>query len=237
MIAIPAVDLREGSCVQLVGGRYDAERIRLPDAAAVALRWSAMGFRRLHVVDLDAATGRGGNGPVVEAIRRTTEARLQVGGGIRDADAVARHLHGGIEAVVLGTRALEHPAWLSKLTARWPGRIIVAADVRGRSLVVRGWTALHTASLEEVIDLVNALPVSGVLITAVHAEGLMAGPDLALMRGLAARCRAPLIASGGITTREDLLALADAGVARAVIGMALYTGALDARATAEEFGA
>lgn len=235
MIAIPAIDLREGACVQLVGGDYARERVRLPDPEAVARRWLGAGFRRLHVVDLDAATGRGENTELVARIAALPGAAVQAGGGLGDAAAVRRVLRAGAVAAVVGTRAIQDPEWLAALAAAEPGRVIVAADVRGREVVVKGWTA---GSGLEVLDLaarVEALPLAGLLVTAVHQEGRLAGPDLELVRAVAARSRHPVQASGGIGSLEDLRDLERAGAAGAVIGMALYVGALDPELAAGEF--
>ena len=121
MIAIPAVDLREGACVQLVGGSYDRERIRLTDPVSVARAWAQLGFPRLHVVDLDAATGRGSNAELVRELIRESEADVQVGGGVRDAETIERLLADGADRVVVGTRALEEPEWLEHVASLWPG--------------------------------------------------------------------------------------------------------------------
>jgi phosphoribosylformimino-5-aminoimidazole carboxamide ribotide isomerase len=139
MIVIPAVDLREGACVQLVGGEYDAERVRLEDPLAVAQGWARLGFTRLHVVDLDAATGRGSNAELVREIMRDCGMVVQVGGGVRDEERVERLLDDGASAVVVGTRAIEDPDWLAEMAERYPGELIVAADVRDRRVVTRGW--------------------------------------------------------------------------------------------------
>jgi phosphoribosylformimino-5-aminoimidazole carboxamide ribotide isomerase len=234
MIAVPAVDLREGACVQLVGGSYDHERIRLEDPVAVARSWRDLGFPRLHVVDLDAATGRGHNTALIERILKLG-GDVQVGGGVRDEARVKALLDAGASRVVVGTRALEDPAWLEKTASAYPGRLVVAADVRGRNVVTRGWEKTLPEDVGAVVDRLNGLPLGAVMITAVHREGQMAGTDLPLMAELAGRSRHPLQASGGITTLEDLRALARARVSAAVLGMALYTGALDARAAATEF--
>jgi phosphoribosylformimino-5-aminoimidazole carboxamide ribotide isomerase len=237
MIAIPAVDLRDGACVQLVGGEYGAERIRLPDPVAVALDWEAKGFQALHIVDLDAATGRGNNRRVIERLLNRTDLDVQVGGGIRDRTAIEWLIEAGADRVVIGTRALEDEEWLAEMAAEWPRQLVVAADVRERSIVTRGWTKTTALDIEDVMERLSQLPLAGVLVTAVHKEGLMQGADLSLMEDVAESTSLPVIASGGIATDSDLRLLADRGVAAAVLGMALYTGALDARAIAEEFRA
>lgn len=237
MIAIPAVDIREGACVQLVGGSYDAERIRIPDPSGVARAWTDAGFSRLHVVDLDAATGRGSNERIVRDLIGLSDILVQVGGGIRSEDAIERLLSDGAEYVVVGTRAIEEPEWLHGIATQFPGEIIVAADVRERRVVTHGWEKLQRRDIFDVIDELNDSPLAAVLVTAVHKEGQMRGTDLFLMEDVAERSECPVLASGGITTMNDLRSLADRGIAGAVIGMALYTGALDPRAVAGEFAA
>lgn len=235
MIAIPAVDLREGACVQLVGGSYANEAMRLDNPVEVARGWVRAGFQRMHVVDLDAATGRGDNAAVVRDILAEVSASIQVGGGIRSGDTIDRLLQDGASWVVLGTRALEEPEWLAGTASTFPGQLIVAADVRERQVVTRGWARTLSRSVLDVIEQLNDIPLGGVLVTAVHREGRLAGTDLFLMEDVAELSAHPVIASGGISTVGDLRDLAERGIAAAVIGMALYTGALDARSVAEEF--
>jgi phosphoribosylformimino-5-aminoimidazole carboxamide ribotide isomerase len=235
MIAIPAVDVREGACVQLVGGVYANERVRLPNAPAVAREWTDAGFKRLHVVDLDAATGAGSNLPVVEEILRDARVPVQVGGGVRSTEAVEQLFRAGADRVVVGTRALEDPDWLADLAGMYPGVIIVATDVRERRVVTRGWVRTLPHDILDVVEELNPLPLGGLLVTAVHVEGQLRGTDLALMEDVAEAAAAPVIASGGITTMADLRALDYRGISGAVVGMALYTGALDARTVAQEF--
>jgi phosphoribosylformimino-5-aminoimidazole carboxamide ribotide isomerase len=236
MIAIPAVDLREGKCVQLVGGDYDAERIRLDDPVTVARGWVRKGFRRLHIVDLDAATGRGSNAVIVDEILRESAIPVQVGGGVRDEARIAHLLDRGAAFVVVGTRAVEDPEWLSLMASRFPRRLVVAADVRDCEIVLRGWTE---ASRRNVFDFTAALttaPLAGILVTAVQQEGRMQGPDAWLMENIVRLTRHAVIASGGVASLEDLRRLAHIGVGAAVLGMALYTGALEVPSLVAEFG-
>lgn len=236
MIAIPAIDLRDGACVQLVGGAYEQEQVRLDDPVGVARDWARLGFGQLHVVDLDAATGRGANTAVVEELLRQGGLVAQVGGGVRSEDRIDALLDLGAARVVVGTRALEEPEWLEEMAHRFPGTIVVAADVRERAVVTRGWERTLPRDVVETIEELNRLPLAAVMVTAVHREGQMQGPDLFLMEDVVEAAAVPVFASGGIGSLRDLRELAERGVAATIIGMALYTGALDPRAVAEEFG-
>jgi phosphoribosylformimino-5-aminoimidazole carboxamide ribotide isomerase len=237
MIAIPAIDLRDGCCVQLVGGSFEHERVRINDPVRVALRWADAGFRHLHVVDLDAATGRGSNRPVVTGLASATDAALQCGGGLRSTLDIEALLSCGVSRVVLGTRALRDRDWLCEVANAWPGRVVVAADAKRGATLTDGWTASLGRSVVDVVAELRDVPLASILVTAVDREGLMRGPDLPLMRHVVQSSAHPVIASGGIGTMNDLAELAQTGVYAAVIGMALYTGALEARAVAREFAA
>ncbi|MBI1809427.1 MAG: 1-(5-phosphoribosyl)-5-[(5-phosphoribosylamino)methylideneamino] imidazole-4-carboxamide isomerase [Gemmatimonadetes bacterium] len=235
MIVIPAIDLREGHVVQLVGGDYAKEAVRLDDPRDVARRWVNAGFARLHVVDLDAATGRGDNRDAVRDLLRDATVPVQVGGGIRDASHVDDLLADGASWIVVGTRALADHDWLVETARANPGVLIVATDVRDRRVVTHGWTRDSRRSILDVVDDLAGLPLGGLLVTAVHREGQMQGTDLPLMEDVADASEWPVFASGGIASLADLRALDDRGIAGAVLGMALYTGALDPRLLLEEF--
>jgi phosphoribosylformimino-5-aminoimidazole carboxamide ribotide isomerase len=236
MMAIPSVDLRGGACVQLVGGSPAAERVRVADPVAAAREWERIGFSRLHIVDLDAAFGVGSNSDVVRDIVAATRATTQIGGGVRSDERVAELLEWGAQVVILGTRAIEDRPWLDAMAQSYPGRLLVAVDVRHRQVVVRGWVKTLPLDVMDVVRALSRLPLAGLLVTAVHREGQMGGPDADLMEDVVEAAALPVHAAGGIATLEDLRLLADRGVAATVIGMALYTGALDAMAVAAEFG-
>jgi phosphoribosylformimino-5-aminoimidazole carboxamide ribotide isomerase len=235
MIAIPALDLRGGACVQLAGGSYDQEVIRIPDPLGVAAAWRQYGFRHLHVVDLDGVAGRGNNAAEIRAVLGATDVEVQVGGGVRNRELIQELLNDGAQRVIIGTKALEDPDWLAEMAESFPGSIVVAADVRGRKILSHGWTRTHPKLVLDLIEELNGLPLAGVLVTAVHREEAMNGTDLPLMEDVAETAEFPVFASGGLGSLNDLRALADRGVAAAVVGMALYTGALDPWAVAEEF--
>ena len=188
-------------------------------------------------MDLDAATGRGSNAPLIAELVTRAGVPAQVGGGLRTREAVADVLSAGAHWAVVGTRAVEDTEWLAEVAHDWPGRIIVAADVRDRQVVTRGWAKALPTRITDFVEETSALPLGGLLVTAVHKEGQLQGTDLALFQDVVDAARCPVIASGGITTLADLRHLEDAGVAGAVLGMALYTGALDPRLVAEEFAA
>lgn len=227
MIAYAAVDIREGRVVQLVGGRVEQEAVSWPDPVAVAIDWVAKGFAALHVVDLDAALGSGSNRSAIEAIIKQTDVPVQVGGGVRDEAAVRHWLDVGASKVIVGTRAVEDAAWRRYVSAQHPQRIVVAADVRDGRVVTRGWQQATSHDVESLIKSVNADALAGVLVTDVGREGQMNGIDVGLFTRLAKTSQHPLIAAGGIRDARDLQALARAGAAGAVLGMALYRGAID----------
>jgi phosphoribosylformimino-5-aminoimidazole carboxamide ribotide isomerase len=235
MLAIPAIDLRDGHCVQLVGGDYTKEAVRLDEPLRVAQQWVAAGFTRLHLVDLDAATGRGNNRDLLREIITRSGVPAQVGGGVRSEDAVTALLDDGADRVIIGTRGVEDQEWLAEQAERFPQRIVLAADVNGRKVVTRGWVKETALDVLDFIRELEHLPLAGLLVTAVHKEGKMQGTDLALMADVVDAAAWPVIASGGVSSMLDLQALEDRGVAAAVLGMALYTDALDARIVAEEY--
>lgn len=236
MIALPAIDLREGACVQLVGGEYDAERVRITDVLGQARRFRDAGFSSLHVVDLDAATGRGDNTGLVDRLVRESGLVVQVGGGVRTIERAEALLDLGAERVVVGTRAVEDPAFRAELAARRPGRVVVAIDVREREVLVRGWAEGAGRHVTDLAKELATLPLAGLLVTAVHLEGALGGPDVKLYQELRDVTAAPLFASGGIRSLGDLEELEAAGCVGAVIGMALYTGALDLERVAARYG-
>lgn len=235
MIAIPAVDLRDGACVQLVGGSYADERVRIADPLVAARRWTDAGFRLLHVVDLDAATGAGDNRETVGRLIECAGVPVQVGGGLRSTARVTAALNAGASRVVVGTKAVEDADWLCELALANPDRVVVAADVRERRIVTNGWATERNLDVLDFVRGVASLPLAGILVTVVQREGLMMGTDVVLMEEIASASSIPLIASGGIASVAELRELKARGVSAAVLGMSLYTGALDPRAVAEEF--
>lgn len=235
MIAIPAIDLRDGACVQLVGGSYANERVRLEDPLAVSREFVRCGFARLHVVDLDAATARGSNRAIVHDLLNRCSIDVQVGGGLRDSDTVREILAAGARYAMVGTRAVEDLGWLAEVAEQYPYEVILCLDVRGRWVTTHGWRRTLRLHLLDVLEDTASLTVGGVLVTSVEREGRLEGPDLATMEAAVEATPVPLLAAGGIATLADLRHLEERGVTAAVIGMALYTGALNPWLVAGEF--
>lgn len=235
MIAYAAIDIRQGRCVQLIGGRPSTLRISLPDPAAVAMQWEEKGYAALHVVDLDAALGTGSNATRVAEVVERSDIPVQVGGGIRQRADVNRWLEVGAARVIVGTRAVDDEEWLRRASAENPGKIVVAADVRRGRVLSHGWEKDTGIPLDDFLQRLSGLPVAGVLVTDVGREGRVEGVDADLFRGVVRRTDRPITAAGGISSLQDLHDLDAAGVSGAVIGMALYTGAVDPFAVAREF--
>ena len=236
MIAVPAVDLSGGRCVQWVGGLPETERVSLPDPAAVAARWWRKGFRTVHVVDLDAALARGDNHAVARELISRTGARVQFGGGVRDRAGIERALAAGADRVIVGTRAVEDPGWLARAAAAFPHRVMVAADMRGGRVLLRGWTRASETTVGDFLAALDDLPLAGVLCTDVAREGRVQGGDAKRAGAVIRASPHPVWISGGICSLGELRSLGSAGAAGAVLGMALYDGTLSVEAVAREFG-
>ncbi len=224
---IPAVDLRDGHCVQLVGGDYADERVRLPDPVEQAKKWVDMGAPMLHVVDLDRATGNGTNESVVRAILDAVSVPVQVGGGIRSTDDVKKMLGAGAARVVVGTKAIADREWLAETSKAYPDRIVVAVDAREGEILVDGWKKGSGMPLLAYAHEIDKYPTAGLLYTDVGREGQLTGANLERVKALTPGLTRPVIASGGIATMDDLDGLHAAGAAGAVVGMAAYIGKID----------
>ena len=222
----PAVDVRAGQAVQLVQGVDGSQKV-FGDPLEAARRWQADGARWLHLVDLDAAFGRAPNADVVAAIVAGVDLDVELTGGIRDDETLERALATGCRRVNIGTAALERPDWCARAISAHGDRIAIALDVRGTKLSTRGWTK-DAGDLDETLDRLNREGCQRYVVTDIGSDGVMAGPNLDLLRHVCARTDAPVVASGGVSTLADLRALrdlADEGVEGAIIGTALYVGA------------
>ena len=224
MIIRPAIDIREGQCVQLVGGSYEDELLRLPDPIAVCQDWISKGFERIHIIDLDRATNRGNNIEVVKELCVTNpEIDFRVGGGIRTSGNIKELIASGAKNVVVGTKAILEPEWFFQTVEEFPSRIYVALEVDGREVKVSGWTEKCETPLIELLKKFGTMDLAGVFVTAIHKEGRRQGTDLDLFKMIRELTPLPVVASGGVTTMEDIEALERIGIEEVVLGAAIYT--------------
>jgi phosphoribosylformimino-5-aminoimidazole carboxamide ribotide isomerase len=229
LIPIPAIDLLGGRCVRLSQGDYAQQTVYGDDPVAMALRWQHAGGRRLHMVDLDGAKeGSPRNHEVIAAVAMTLDIPVQVGGGIRDAETVEKLLTLGVDRCILGTRAAQDRTWAEAMFQRFGERLILGIDAKNGLVAVKGW--LETTNLTAV-ELANALKPYGarrIIYTDISRDGMLTGPNVEATAQLAAATGMAVIASGGMSTLDDLYRLAQhAGIEGAIIGRALYTGAID----------
>jgi phosphoribosylanthranilate isomerase len=223
---LPAVDVADGHAVQLVQGIAGTGG-RFGDPVEAALRWQSEGARWLHLVDLDAAFGRGSNAPVLAEIVGRLDIDVEMSGGIRDAASLRAALDTGCRRVNLGTAALEDPAWTAAAIAEHGDRVAVGLDVRGTTLAARGWTR-EGGDLWETLERLDAEGCARYVVTDVAKDGMLAGPNLDLLSAVCGRTDRPVVASGGVSTLEDVAALrtlVPQGVEGAIIGSALYRDA------------
>jgi 1-(5-phosphoribosyl)-5-[(5-phosphoribosylamino)methylideneamino] imidazole-4-carboxamide isomerase/N-(5'phosphoribosyl)anthranilate isomerase len=222
---LPAVDITEGRAVQLAQGVAGSERV-YGDPVAAARRWQDAGAEWLHLVDLDAAFGRGTNRELQAEIVGALDIQVEMSGGIRDDESLEAALATGCRRVNIGTAALEQPEWCAAAIAEYGDRVAVGLDVRGRTLAARGWTQ-DGGDLYDVLARLDSEGCARYVVTDVNKDGMLQGPNLQLLRDVCAATDRPVVASGGITELEDLRALqglVDEGVEGAIIGTALYEG-------------
>lgn len=234
----PAIDIRDGSAVRLTQGRADQETVYDDDPVAVAQRFAEAGAQWLHVVDLDAAfTGEPRNRHLIEAIVEATGCRVQASGGVRSLDDVTASVGYGAQRVVLGTMALTDPGFVAGALDAVGSRIAVGLDARGRVLQARGWTE-EAGDLFEALERFTAMGVPRFVYTDVARDGMLQGPNLEMLREVAEATTASVTASGGVGSMADLEALAGCHerVDAAIVGKAIYSGAVDLASALGRFG-
>ncbi|WP_062432144.1 bifunctional 1-(5-phosphoribosyl)-5-((5-phosphoribosylamino)methylideneamino)imidazole-4-carboxamide isomerase/phosphoribosylanthranilate isomerase PriA [Herbidospora daliensis] len=226
LVLLPAVDVADGQAVRLVQGEAGSET-SYGDPLAAALAWQDAGAEWIHLVDLDAAFGRGSNRELLAEVVAKLDVQVELSGGIRDDASLEAALATGCRRVNIGTAALENPSWCSKIIAEYGDRIAVGLDVRGTTLAARGWTQ-EGGDLWEVLDRLEADGCPRYVLTDVTKDGTLRGPNLDLLREVCARTDKPVIASGGVSSLDDLRALnglVGLGVEGAIVGKALYAQA------------
>jgi 1-(5-phosphoribosyl)-5-[(5-phosphoribosylamino)methylideneamino] imidazole-4-carboxamide isomerase/N-(5'phosphoribosyl)anthranilate isomerase len=226
LILLPAVDVKDGKAVRLVQGELQRET-SYGQPLAAALDFQSAGAQWLHLVDLDAAFGRGSNHEILAEVVGKLDIKVELSGGIRDDESLSRALATGCARINLGTAALENPEWTSTVIKKHGEKIAVGLDVRGHTLAARGWTQ-EGGNLFETLERLDRDGCARYVVTDVAKDGTMQGPNLALLKEVAAATKAPIIASGGVSTLEDiraLRALTEIGIEGSIVGKALYAGA------------
>ncbi len=230
LVVIPAIDLLGGRCVRLTQGDYGQSKVYSTDPREMVRRFAGAGARRIHVVDLDAARGRGDNSAVIVDLLGEPGLELQVAGGVRTEAAVDSMLERGAHRVVMGTAAVTDPALLAHCAERHPSRVLAALDVRAGLPAVSGWTETVPVTIEALISRWEALDLAGIIVTSIERDGMMAGPDLETVARVRKLTHLDLVYSGGVTSVEQLTQLAAAGAQAVIVGKAIYEG----RITLEE---
>jgi phosphoribosylformimino-5-aminoimidazole carboxamide ribotide isomerase len=226
----PAIDLRGGKCVRLQQGDYGRETVFGDDPAAMARHFVDQGAECLHLVDLDGAkAGRPANLDSVRAILKAVRVPCELGGGIRDDDTIASLLELGLSRLVIGTKALREPDWFRKLCSRFPNRLVLGIDARDGRVATDGWLETSNTSAIDLAKQFDSEPVAALIYTDIATDGMLAGPNVSAMREMQQAVRLPVIASGGVTTADDVAKLAAAGLAGCIIGRSLYEGRITIR--------
>ena len=232
MLLIPAIDLKEGKCVRLRQGRMEEDTIFSDDPVAVAGRWVEAGARRLHIIDLDGAiAGKPVNAQVIRKIvHQYPDISVQVGGGIRDDDTIQAYLEAGVNYAIIGTNAVNVPHFVGDACLEFPGHIIVALDARDGKVAIDGWSKLSNHAVNDIAQRFEKDGVEAIIYTDIGRDGMMNGVNVEATVELAKSIHIPVIASGGVSSIDDVRALcevAEEGIMGAIIGRALYEGSLD----------
>lgn len=235
MILLPAIDLYEKKVVRLTRGDYAQMTVYNDNPVAQATSFQEAGAQWLHTVDLEGAKdGSTPNYSVIEAICKETSLKVEIGGGIRSLDTIQKYLDAGVERVILGTKAVTDPAFLEESLDKFGSHIAVGVDIKDGKIAIKGWLETAQDSVEDFFTKLCRLGVSTVICTDVSKDGMLAGTNVDLYRQLSQQFSLDLIASGGVSSREDLTRLKELGLYGAILGKTLYTGALDLKAALKE---
>jgi len=224
----PAIDLRGGYCVRLQQGDYHRETVFDADPLSVARRWANQGANWLHIVDLDGAKeGRPVHQSIIRRMKQEVPVRCQVGGGLRELSHIEELFDLGVDRIVVGTRAIREPEWLHEVTRQFPDRVLLSLDAHGMLVATHGWQQTTEIHVQDVMKQCAELPVAGFVYTDITRDGMLAGPNYEALASLRALTSKPLIASGGVSSLDDIHRLNELRLDGCIIGRALYDGALD----------
>ena len=237
MQIIPAIDIKDGRCVRLLQGDFERETVFAQDPAEQAKKWEDAGAEMIHIVDLDAAKqGRPINANVIQQICKSVSCNVQVGGGIRSLKVAKVYFGLGIERLVLGTLLLKDQAEAKKIVDAYPQKIIAGIDAKEGMVATEGWTQKSAISVSELVAKLVGWPLTAIAYTDISRDGAMQGANLTAIEQVSASSDFPVIASGGISSRNDLVILSQMpNVSAAIIGQALYTGVIDLALSIQEF--
>jgi phosphoribosylformimino-5-aminoimidazole carboxamide ribotide isomerase len=237
MIIIPAVDIKDGRCVRLLQGRMDSETVFSDDPCAMAEQWAEDGAEMIHVVDLDGAVEKvPKNLAAIKKIVERVPAHIQVGGGIRNQETIEMYLDLGVKRVIIGTEALKNPKFVQQACRAYPKQIVVGIDARNGWVAIEGWTETTRVKAVDLARRFEDCGVAAINFTDIHRDGMQTGPNIEETRRLAEAVDIPVVASGGVSTIEDiirLLPLVSIGVVGVITGRALYSGTLNLKAAIE----
>ena len=223
----PAIDLRGGKCVRLLQGDYDRETVFGDDPVEMARRFVEAGARRLHIVDLDGAkAGLPVQADLVARMVTAAGVPCQLGGGIRSLETARAYAAAGVQRLVVGSVAIEHPELLEAIARELPGRIVLGLDARDGRVATRGWLETSELPAIDVAKRHESLPLAAIVYTDIAKDGMMSGPNLAALAEMIREVHLPVVASGGISKAADILAVADTGASGCIVGRALYDGAV-----------
>ena len=235
MLVIPAIDLKDGKCVRLLQGKEKAVTVYSHDPASTAKRWESCGARMLHVVDLDGAfRGSQMNSSAIRKIRESVSMQVEVGGGIRDMEKIDELIRIGIDRVILGTVAVEKPALVVEACGKYPGQVVIGIDARDGKVAVKGWVEVTPVGARDLAKDVAAKGAAGIIYTDISRDGMMTGPNIRAMEEMVRSVNVPVIASGGVSSIQDIRDLMGIkGLWGVITGKAIYSGAIDLKEAIE----
>lgn len=228
MIIYPAIDIKDGKCVRLLQGRFDEVTVFGDDPVEMAGKWVSMGAKWLHIVDLDGARGTvSNNRNIILKIVEKYRASVQTGGGIRTMDDIEQLINAGVARIILGTAAVRNPELVKEALRKYPDNIAIGIDARDGKVAIEGWEQLSDYTAVDFAKMIERLGCRTIIYTDINTDGTLAGPNLKAMKEMIDSVSMDVIASGGVSSIQDLKNLKEIGAAGAITGKALYTGAID----------